>query len=180
MEQQLVGLHSKLEQCHECPRVLDLRQQAEKQSKYVKEIKDIVAADCCEKVKEEVTVVAPIVRKPIGLVNLNTSIFVSNLDHADWIYGNTTEKEMKLTMFAIASKHNTTKCKPGEPIAISDKKCISCPKDKPIWNVGEAVCTVCPTGHLYNRTAHACSLIPVHPIVRKFNSRPDLQNYVGT
>ncbi|MBS1890202.1 MAG: hypothetical protein JST59_02840 [Actinobacteria bacterium] len=58
-------------------------------------------------------IVQPLVQKPKGLVDLNASIYVSNLDHTDWIFGNTTDKEMKLKMFGLISKHNTTKCKPS-------------------------------------------------------------------
>lgn len=47
MEQQLRKLHGALAECQHCPMVQDLQLQADKQGTFVKEIKEILDADCC-------------------------------------------------------------------------------------------------------------------------------------
>ena len=82
-------------------------------------------------------------------------------------------------MFALGSKHNTTKCKPSAPIAVTNKSCSNCPHETPLWNVGESRCVACSKDKLFNRSSHSCDNKPVEPLVRKFNSRSDSENFVG-
>jgi hypothetical protein len=63
-----------------------------------------------------------------GLIDLNFSVPISNLEAPNWAYGNITANEYKYMMFALASKYNVTKCKPAKPFALNHSVCIQCPK----------------------------------------------------
>lgn len=128
------------------------------------DIKQILEADCCN-------TAAVKVEQPRGMVDLNTSTFITNLDGAKWVYGNTTQEEQKLKMFALSTKANVTKCKVDSPITINGKSCTQCPLEKPIWNIGEGRCVSCPADQEYSASEHVCKGHP-KPEVPKINAAP--------
>jgi hypothetical protein len=94
----LQKLTQEASRCELCPQIREINGQILKESQYVTNIRQILDADCCAGQQP------PRVEKTTGAVNLNTSTFITNLEGTKWIYGNTSEKEYKLKMFALSSK----------------------------------------------------------------------------
>ena len=65
-----------------------------------------------------------------GLVDLSQSMYKNNLNAPNWVYGNTTEQQYRLQVFATSIKYNLTSCPLSEPYVNSQTlQCFDCPVD---------------------------------------------------
>lgn len=123
-----------------CRLTNEMKSQVSREEQYLANMKDITNSDCHRPPKsfqpDEAT----------GLINLNESRFISNLDGTKWIYGSITPIDYKYRMFSLSSKSNLTKCPQEKPFTKNGKDCIRCPENNPIWNIGDSICTTCGVG----------------------------------
>jgi hypothetical protein len=100
-------------------------------------ISDILNSNCT-KVPNELP---PQVAK--GLVDLSESMYKNNLQASNWVYGNITEQEYRLQVFASSIKYNLTSCPLSTPyVNQRSLECFDCPKDSK-YSLGEQTC-LCP------------------------------------
>ena len=45
---------------------------------------------------------------------------------------------------------------PADKPFVKDNTCITCPKDKPYFNIVSKACESCPAGVTFNATSHQC------------------------
>lgn len=75
-----------------------------------------------------------------GLVDLSQSKYKNNLQASNWIYGNITEEQYRLQVFAQSIKYNLTSCPIKTPY-VNEKtsECFDCPRDS-TYNLGKKTC----------------------------------------
>jgi hypothetical protein len=71
-----------------------------------------------------------------GLVDLNDRLLKDNLKAPNWVYGNITEEQYRLMVFAETTKFNMTTCPIETPFANKvNNTCFSCPEGS-IFSLG--------------------------------------------
>lgn len=101
----------------------------------------------------------------MGLVDLSQSAYKNNLQAKNWLYGNITEAQYRLEVFANSIKYNLTSCPLEKPyVNIQSYDCFDCPVGLK-FNLGTKLCEVCPEGTKYNLTLNDCVNICILPEV---------------
>lgn len=78
-------------------------------------------------------------------------MYKNNLNAPNWVYGNTTQQQYRLQIFATSIKYNLTSCPLSEPFVNSQTLlCFDCPNDAN-FSLGENIC-ICPKDLVYNQT----------------------------
>lgn len=95
-------------------------------------------------------------QNPTGLIDLSQSMFKNNLQAKNWIFGNITEEQYRLQVFANSIKYNLTSCPIDKPYVSSvTSKCFDCPSDAK-FSLGANTC-ICPTELIYDANENECT-----------------------
>lgn len=107
----------------------------------------------------------------IGIANVSSYLNISNLNSANWVFGNTTQTQYFLNLFQYMTSNNVTNCPLATPYVLSNTtNCSVCPAETPIFDISQRKCIVCPNKYVYDAATHQCVLNSTCPTGFKFNT----------
>lgn len=146
----LQTLKKELASCTKCTITDPLSQSQIRQENYIYVTNQITDSSCTN-VPKSLTF-----QTPTGLVDLSQSNYKNNLNAKNWIFGNTTEDQYKMEVFASSIKYNLTDCPLEKPyVHPLTKDCFNCPEGL-TFNLGTKSCDGCPTGSQFSLMTNNC------------------------
>lgn len=142
-----------------CPKMDAVRSELQRQLNYLETVQYALNSNCCsvpKKVTKERVGASIPAQNPSGFTDISTHIIQTNLNAGQWIYGCLSKSEVKLRYFARAVNANVTNCPDAKPY-FNNVSCVSCPSERPIWDLCLGKCTRCSPGTQYNNREHTCS-----------------------
>ena len=137
-----------------CAKMNTVRSELERQLNYLETVQYALNSNCCKAAAKPQTQNKETTNQsPSGFADISTHIIQTNLNAGQWIYGCLSKAEVRLRYFARTVNSNVTNCADDKPY-YDGTSCISCPTDKPIWDLCLSQCTSCGN---YSKTEHICS-----------------------
>ena len=138
LEKSIQTLEGKVKNCTDCPLVLEIKREIQKEKSYITVMKEQLDAECCRSAREFAE------ETPSGLVNTNESLYKDNLDAAkNWFYGNQTVDQYVYKTFEATTKYNLSACPKTQPYALSQfRGCTFCPETEQ-FNLLKRQCEAC-------------------------------------